>query len=408
MKILAVLPHFRPDVAPTGIIASRLIDELGALGHEIDVVTSLPWYEHHTVEPAWRGKPVQRERTTWGQITRVHPFPTGDKKNIPKRAVGFSAFCALSATVAAAGPKVDVVFAMTPPLPMATTGWVAALARRAPLVLNVQDIFPDVAVELGLLRGQRVIAAASALERWSYARCAAITVLSDDMRANVAAKVRNPRRLHVVPNFVDIEAVKPAPRENSYRAEYGLSGKTVVMYAGNVGLSQSLDLLIGAARVTQDRDDVVYVINGGGSTLPDVEKLAAGLPNVRFVPMQPLARLPEVLAAADIHVVPLKPGLSRSSVPSKTYSILAAGRPILASVDVGSEVQRVVESAGAGFAVPPDDVSAFTMALLTMLDDRDQRKAMGRAGRIYIEQTASARGVAAAYAEVFKQVARRR
>jgi colanic acid biosynthesis glycosyl transferase WcaI len=404
VRILAVLPHFEPDVAPTGVIASRLVEELGGLGHHIEVVTSLPWYEHHAVLPAWRGKVVRREKTAWGRITRVHPFPTGDKLNIAKRAVGFAAFCALDAAMAAGGSRVDVAFAMTPPLPMAATGWFAALARRAPLVLNVQDVFPDVAVELGLLRGKRVIAAASALERWSYARCAAVTVLSADMRANLAAKMRHPDRLHVIANFVDVDAVRPGPSENSYRAEYGLSGKTVVMYAGNVGMSQSLDLMIDAARATADRDDIVYVINGGGSTLPDLEAAAAGLPNVRFVPMQPIERLPEVLAAADVQVVPLKTGLSRSSVPSKTYSIMAAGRPVLASVDEGSEVQRIVEAAGAGIAVRPDDSEAFVKALRALIDDAAGRAAMGVAARAYVERTASARGVAEAYAELFAAV----
>jgi colanic acid biosynthesis glycosyl transferase WcaI len=404
VKILAVLPHFEPDVAPTGIIASRLVAELGGLGHEIDVVTSLPWYEHHAVLPSWRGKAVRREGTSWGHVTRVHPFPTGDKKNIPKRAVGFAAFCGLSAAIAAAGRRVDVTFAMTPPLPMAATGWFASLARRAPLVLNVQDIFPDVAVELGLLRGRRVISAARALERWSYARCAAVTVLSADMRENLAAKMADPRRLHVIPNFVDISSITPLERENSYRAEYGLEGKTVVMYAGNVGLSQSLDLLVHAARATADREDVVYVINGAGSTLADLSAGAHGLPNVRFVPMQPLDRLPEVLAAADLHVVPLKAGLSRSSVPSKTYSILAAGRPLLASVDKGSEVQRIVDEAGAGVAVGPDDPDAFVAALTSFLDDPQRRETMGAAARRYVEQSASPRGVAKAYADLFASI----
>ena len=408
MKILAVLPHFDPDVAPTGVIATRLVEELGELGHHIDVVTSLPWYEHHDVLPEWRGKWVRRERTPWGRVTRVHPFPTGDKRSIPKRAVGFAAFCALDAAVAAVGGRVDVAFAMTPPLPMAATGWFAALARRAPLVLNVQDVFPDVAVELGLLRGRWVIGAASALERWSYARCAAVTVLSADMQANLAAKMRRPQRLRVIPNFVDVDAVAPGPTQNSYRAEYELAGKTVVMYAGNVGMSQSLDLLLHAARETRDRDDIVYVINGGGSTLPDLEAQAAGLPNIRFVPMQPIERLPELLAAADVHVVPLKAGLARSSVPSKTYSIMAAGRPLVASVDAGSEVQRVVDAAGAGIAVPPDDADAFTAAVLTLVADAGARAKMGAAARTYVERTASPRGVAQAYAELFEEVARRR
>jgi colanic acid biosynthesis glycosyl transferase WcaI len=407
VKILAVQPHFTPDVAPTGVIGARLVEELGALGHRVEVVTSLPWYEHHAVEPEWRGKVVRRERTPWGRVTRVHPFPTGDKKNIPKRAVGFAGFCALTATIAAAGRHVDVALAMTPPLPMAATGWLASLPRRAPLVLNVQDVFPDVAVELGVLRGRRVIAAASALERWSYARSAAVTVLSDDMRANLAEKMRHPERLRVIPNFVDVETVRPMERENSYRAEFGLSGKTVVMYAGNVGMSQSLDLLVAAARTTRDRDDIVYVVNGGGSTLADLQESAKGLPNMRFVPMQPYERLPEVLAAADVHVVPLKRELSRSSVPSKTYSILAAGRPVVASVDEDSEVQRIVETAGAGIAVPPEDETAFVAAVLDLAGDRERREQMEKSARAYVESAASPRAVAEAYESLFKSLADR-
>jgi len=290
---------------------------------------------------------------------------------------------------------------------MAATGWLIARARRAPLVLNVQDIFPDVAVELGVLRGRPAIAAAAALERWSYARSAAVTVLSEDMRANLETKVRDPLKLRVVPNFVDVEAVQPGSRLNAYRREYGLGSRTVVMYAGNVGMSQNLSLLVHAARSTVDRDDVVYVVNGGGSGLDDVQRDAVGLSNVAFVPMQPLDRLPEVLAAADIHVVALRAGLSRNSVPSKTYSILAAGRPVLAAVDPGSEVQRVIESAAAGVAVPPDDPAAFLAALRTLLDDTTARERMGRAGRAWVRGSASPSGVGQAYADLLTEVAHR-
>ena len=407
MRIVAVLPHFLPDVAPTGVIGSRIVEELGARGHHIEVVTALPWYQSHAVDPAWRGRLVRRERTAWGSVTRLHPFPTGDKRNIPARAVGFAGFCAAAAATGSAGARADVVLAMSPPLPMAATGWLIARARRAPLVLNVQDIFPDVAVELGVLRGARAIAAASALERWSYARASAVTVLSEDMRGNLTPKVRDPLKLHVIPNFVDVDAVQPGARLNTYRREHGLGDRTVVMYAGNVGMSQNLDLLVQAARCTLDRPDVVYVVNGGGSGLADVQRDAAGLPNVVFVPMQPLERLPEVLAAADVHVVALRAGLSRNSVPSKTYSILAAGRPVLAAVDPGSEVQRVVEAAGAGAAVPPDDPAAFLAALRPLLDDAEARERMGRAGRAWVLQTASPAGVGHAYEDLLTDVARR-
>jgi colanic acid biosynthesis glycosyl transferase WcaI len=282
-----------------------------------------------------------------------------------------------------------------------------ARVRRAPLVFNVQDVFPDVAVELGVLTDARVIGVASRLEHVTYARADAVTVLSDDLRDNVAAKLPSGQRdkVRVIPNFVDTDIIRPRERDNAYRAELGITGKTVVMYAGNVGLSQSLDLVIDAAEALAGRDDVAFVINGGGAARADLEKRAAGMANVHFADLQPKERLPEVLAAGDIHVVPLKRGLARSSVPSKTYSILAAGRPLVASVDEGTEVARVVERSEAGLAVPPDDSDAFTAAIRTLVEHPDDAARRGAAGRRFVERWASPSAVAEAYEALFAELA---
>jgi colanic acid biosynthesis glycosyl transferase WcaI len=184
-----------------------------------------------------------------------------------------------------------------------------------------------------------------------------------------------------------------------------------VLYAGNVGMSQSLDLVLYAARhLSSEFPDVVFVINGGGAALIGLRQAAAELDNVRFVGMQPAERLPELLAAGDIHLVPLKGGLARASVPSKTYSILAAGRPLVASVDVGSEVARIVERAGAGIAVPPDDPEAFTAAIGRLLRSPDEAAEMGSRGRTWVEGWASPAAVAQSYEELFTElaIARRR
>jgi colanic acid biosynthesis glycosyl transferase WcaI len=280
-------------------------------------------------------------------------------------------------------------------------------------------VFPDVAVELGLLTDRRVIAAASWVERFTYRRADAVTVLSDDLADNVRAKLgeatgrveRNVRaardgKVVVIPNFIDTERIRPGRAENSYRREFGLEGRRVVMYAGNVGLSQSLDLMLDAAAALAPEDDVVFVINGGGAARPELERRAAGLTNIRFVDMQPKARLPEVLAAADLHVVPLRRGLARSSVPSKLYSILAAGRPIVASVDPGTEVARAVGEAGAGLAVPPDDSEAFTKAVRRLLDDPAEAAAMGASGRAWVERWLSPAAVAERYDDLFSRLVR--
>jgi colanic acid biosynthesis glycosyl transferase WcaI len=380
-----------------------------ARGHRIHIVTALPWYQHHRVEPGWSGL-VRNEDTEWGRITRVHPFPT-DKRNVTARALAFGGFTALAAAMAAASPvRPDAVLAMSPPLTLGPAGWTVARLRGAPFVFNIQDVFPDVAVELGMITNPTVIKVAERIERATYRLADAVTVLSDDLRDNVVAKLdgHRPERVRVIPNFVDTVRIVPGARENSYRAEHGLSGKTVVMYAGNVGFSQSLDLVLAAATAHADDPDVVFVINGGGSARPDLERRAAGLGNVRFIDMQPKERLPELLAAADLHVVPLKRGLARSSVPSKLYSILAAGRPIVASVDLGTEVANVVERAGAGLAVPPDDPEAFTKAINRLVTAPEEAAAMGASGRAFVERWASPAAVAEHYEGLFTELVGRR
>jgi colanic acid biosynthesis glycosyl transferase WcaI len=418
VRLLVLCPHFAPDTAPTGEVMSSIGTELAARGHELHIVTSLPWYRHHRVEPEWRGRLVRHERVDWGRITRVHPFPT-DKRNIPARALGFAGFTTLVEAMALKGWKgrrPDAVLAMSPPLTLGAAGWLAARRWRVPFVFNIQDVFPDVAVELGAITNPAVIRAASWLERWSYRRADAVTVLSDDLGDNLVAKIEGTvpdahDRIRVIPNFVDTVGIAPAERDGTpgggaYRREFGLEGRQVVMYAGNVGFSQSLDLVLAAAGELSDRTDVAFVINGGGSAKLDLQQRVseAGLANVHFVDFQPKERLPDVLAAGDIHVVPLRRGLARSSVPSKTYSILAAGRPVVASVDEGTEVARVVEKAGAGLAVPPDDPDAFTHAITALLDDPARAQAMGSAGRAFVERWASPAAVAERYEALFEEL----
>ncbi len=411
MNLLVLCPHFAPDVAPTGDVMTQIADHLVARGHRLHVVTSLPWYRDHAIDAGWEGRLVRHHDTEWGRITRVHPFPT-DKANIPARALAFGGFTAL-ATLAGLGSRSrpDAVLAMSPPLTLGAAGWLVARRHRVPFVFNIQDVFPDVAVEVGAITNRRVIAAASWLERETYLRADAVTVLSDDLADNVAAKIAGRRgaagrrdKVRVIPNFIDTDWIRPGAKENAYRREHGLEGKTVVMYAGNVGFSQSLDLLLAAAGHLAHDPQVAFVINGGGSARPVLEKAAAGLPNVHFVDMAPKARLPEVAAAADLHVVPLRTGLARSSVPSKLYTILAAGRPVVASVDAGTEVARTVEAAGAGLAVPPDDPEAFTKAIERLLRSPEEAEAMGAAGRRFVEGWASPGAVAEAYERLFEEL----
>ncbi|MEO7370405.1 MAG: glycosyltransferase, partial [Ilumatobacteraceae bacterium] len=196
---------------------------------------------------------------------------------------------------------------------------------------------------------------------------------------------------------VDTDFIRPLDRMTALRRELGIGSGTVVLYAGNVGFSQSLEMVVDAAH---DTPDLTFLINGDGAARPSLQERAAGLANVHFSGYQPAARLAEVLATGDIHLVPLKTGLGRVSVPSKTYSILAAGRPVLAAIDPGTEVPRILAESGGGISVPPDDPAAFTDALHRMAADVAGRDAMAAAGRRWVEHAASPQAVAQAYAEL--------
>ena len=406
MNILVLCPHYAPDVAPTGEVMTSIVTELAARGHRLHVITALPWYRQHRVEDGWTGSWARTDEADFGWITRLHPFPT-DKANIPARAVAFGGFTGLS-LLAGLRPRFrpDVVLAMSPPLILGVPGWLLARRWRAPFVFNIQDVFPDVAIEVGAIRSPKVIAAARWLERFLYRRSDAVTVLSDDLRDNLAAKLagHRPERVEVIPNFVDTERIQPGERDNAYREEFGLGDRVVVMYAGNLGFSQSVDVLLDAAAAMRDDPDVVFVVNGGGSARAELVERARGLDNVVFVGMQPKERLPEVLAAADVHTVLLKEGLARSSVPSKLYSVLASGRPCVASVDPGTEVARTLADADAGVSVGPADTESFTKAVAELVADAAERRRLGDNGRRWVERWLSPAAVAAAYEEVFERL----
>ncbi len=403
MRLLVITPHFTPDTAPTGVVVTALVEEWCRLGHHAHVVTSLPWYQEHRVADGWTGRLARHGHHGTATVTRLHPFPVR-KDHTGRRAAAFGAFTVLAAVTAAAtrGPF-DVVVAVSPPITVAFAARLAALCHGCPMVLNVQDVFPDVAITVGALNSRQLIGLARRLERTAYRAADAVTVLSTDLQENITTKVAGlscPPMVETIPNFVDTDNLRPLDRLTEYRRENRLGDRMVVMYAGNLGHSQSLDLVVEAARRHRNRDDLVYVINGGGVRAEEITAVAGGLENLIVIGYQPAERLAEVLATGDIHVVPLRTGLASASVPSKAYSAMAAGRPIIASVDQGTEVARMVADADAGLAVPPDDPDAFTAAVEYLAGDVELRTRMGVNARAWAEKCHSARVVAGAYLDL--------
>ncbi len=404
MRILVLCPHFAPDLhAATGEVMTELVRSLTDRGHMVDVVTSLPWYRDHDVEPEWRGRPVRSESTDFGSVTRVWPFPT-DKGSVVSRSLAFAAQTALSLLVALPKQRPDIVLAMSPPIFFGSAGRLLARRFKVPFVFNVQDIFPDVAVELGMLTNERAIKVARRLERSLYDSADAVTVLSEDQARNVRAKMVKPENVQIIPNFVDTSRVRVVDRMTEYRGRHGIDDELVVMYSGNVGFSQSFHLVEAAAVHFADRSDVRFVINGEGAARADVDRWAQPMPNVIVSDFAPREAVSDVLGTADIHLILLSAGLAQSSTPSKLYGILAAGRPVLASIDLGSDADQVIHRSGAGLTVPPDDPSAFIEALDELLSDRAHLEELGRRAQEFVGQLLTPDQQAQAYERLFVQL----
>jgi colanic acid biosynthesis glycosyl transferase WcaI len=295
----------------------------------------------------------------------------------------------------------DVVFLRLPPLQLGITGWLARRLRGARVILNVQDIHPDLSIESGLLRNPFLIAAAKAFEKWIYRRVDEILVISEGFRRNLLAKGVPDRKIRILLNWVDTDFLRPRPKDNPVARRYGLQDRFVFMYSGTISISSSVTLerVLEAAALVRDDPSIRVAIVGEGLKKPDLTAKAAalGLANVVFIPFQPYPDLPDLLAAADVLLVPLDKEKSLLSVPSKLYNFMAAGRPILGLARSDSEVFEIIRDTGCGVCLPPDDPGAIAVAFRELRRNQAGREDMARRGRAYAEAVVSRKAVLEAY-----------
>jgi colanic acid biosynthesis glycosyl transferase WcaI len=224
----------------------------------------------------------------------------------------------------------------------------------------------------------------------------------------VNGKGADPSKITIIHNWADTAAIVPSDKQNAFAAAHQLAGKFVVLHAGNIGLSQNLDVVIDAASLLKERGDIVIVFIGDGNRKAALEAMVAtrGLTNVRFLPFQPRDQLRWTYASSDVCLVSLKPGLAGYIVPSKLYPILAAGRPYIAAVEKMTEVASLTERHRCGVMVDPGDAAQLADAILRLADDREQRTAMGARSRAAAELFSRERQVGA-HAALLQGVAAR-
>jgi colanic acid biosynthesis glycosyl transferase WcaI len=379
VKLVFVNRFFHPDLAPTGRLAALVAFDLAAQGREVRAVTSRQRYEDHEAalpaEEVVRGVRIHRVWTTrFGRGT------------LAGRALDYLTFY-VSVTLALLRRlrRGDVVVAMTDPPLLSVCVAFAAWLRGARLVNWLQDIFPETAERSGIRAlGGPAGALARGLRNWSVRRAACNVVLGERMAAELERLVPGARRA-VVPNWADGGEILPLPAaESPLRKAWGLEGKFVVGYSGNFGRVHDCDTLLAAARLLAKEAGIVFSVTGGGYRFGHLR--AAGLPNIAVRGYLPAEMLSEGLAACDVHLVSLLPAFEGLVVPSKFYSIAAAGRAVIFVGDRRGEIARLLEKHGCGVTVAPGDGVGLAAAIRELRAAPDQLHAMGERARAAFER----------------------
>ncbi len=324
---------------------------------------------------------------------RVHRVWTwaSEAQGFVGRLAGFVSFMVSSVWRGLRVPDVDVVWGTSPPLPQALGALVIARMRRLPFVLEIRDLWPDFAVELGVLRNPVMIGVAHALECLVYRSADEIIVNSPGFVQHIERVAGSDVSITLVPNGVEVDDFDPAARGAGFRAELGLAADDVlVLYAGAHGIPNDLGVVLDAAEQLADRPDIRIALVGGGRDKDRLMSDAAerGLTNVIFVPPQSKDRMPEVVAAADVALAILKPlPLFNTTYPNKVFDYMAAGRPTILAID--GVIREVVEAGQGGLFVPPGDASLLAEAIRAYADDPERRRKEGASARKWVAENFS-------------------
>ncbi len=362
-----------------------MVRELIAQGHEVEVVTALPNHPEGRIHPAYQRKAFCVEHLDGARVKRVWMFAATGAG--PKRLVSYLSFCVTSIFALLTCRRPDLIFVESPPLFLGAPAWVASFIWRRPFLFNVADLWPDSAVEMGMIGPGRRLDVLEAFERWIYRRARWVNAVTEGIRTTLLDDKGVPRsRLTFLPNGVDLNLFRPGAPSAGARAAMG-DGR-VILYAGTVGLAQGLDVALDAVqRVRRTHRDVHLVLLGAGSDRSRLEARVRdeALEGVRFIDPVPVDVVADFYRAAHAGLATLKNlPLFEGARPSKIFPIMASALPVLYS---GSgEGARLVQDNGAGSISRPEDVDDLAASMIRVLDDPEAASAMGRAGRALVER----------------------
>jgi colanic acid biosynthesis glycosyl transferase WcaI len=397
MRILIFTQHFPPETVATGRRAFDLAESLSERGHQVSVVTGLPNHPSSLGRPFCQPAPRLEVAAAGYKIVRVPVFRSQDARTL-NRLLTYGTFTLAAAWAGFRQARPDAILAVSP-LPTGLAAMLVHWAHRAPLVFDLQDIWPDSALAVGVMQPSLPLRMLRRLERFFYRRCALIVGISEGFRRYLLGLGVGPERLAVIHNGVDLAWFDGQKGGQKFRDRHHLSKKFVVGYVGNLGLAQGLETVLDAADLLREAP-VKFLLVGEGIDKVRLRKLARirGFENVEFVDGVPRDQVALTLAACDSLLLVLRNHpLFDITIPSKIYEYMAAGRPILCAV--GGEAAALVSSFRCGLAVQPSDAAALAAAVETLRQDPALCRDMGGKGKRCAREEFRRDNLMAGYAE---------
>jgi colanic acid biosynthesis glycosyl transferase WcaI len=407
MRILIISLVYPPEHAPAGIMVAELAEELVRAGHQVTVLTGFPSHPSGRLYPGWKARLVARERAVGGFAVRrcLHSFAPRFG-SLGKLWYHFT-FAVSSFCVGLSCGPVDVMVFPSTPVFCGPAAILLSVFKRCRSFYWVLDIHPEGGIYAGLLKEGAASKVMKAIDSWVCGRAARVGTLTEDMRNVLLTRGLPADRVVIQRIWLDEDRIRPSSRQNCWRETQGIAPETfVVLHAGTIGYISGAQVAVEAARQLEDHRRILVLFAGDGPLKAALQEQAKeyGLSNVRFLPFQPEEVLNEMQAAADVGLITLRPHSARTSIPSKMYGYMSAGRPVIASVDPVSTVGRFVDEGRFGWVVPPGDPAALARAVLEAESSADECQTRGARARESFVREFGRRTVTAEFRQRLEQL----
>jgi colanic acid biosynthesis glycosyl transferase WcaI len=383
MKILIYGLNYHPELTGIGKYTGEMAEWLANEGHNVRVVTAPPYYPKWKTDKNYSSFRYRIEKLN-GVIVYRCPLYIPRKPNGLTRILHLLSFSlsSLFIVIYQYTWRPQVVINVIPSIFSSFAALLSATLYNAKTWLHIQDFELDAAFNLGILRSRRFKEIAGYVESLIFKKFDRVSTISPSMLRKLYQKGIDESATLLLPNWVDTNQIFPLTGRNSLRDALGFSQKhIVVLYSGNMGKKQNLEIIIDAARETERKKHIRYVLCGEGPAKSKLISLSSGLTNICFIPLQPQQKLNLLLNLANIHLLPQKPEAADLVMPSKLTGIFSSGKPVIAIADPSTEIGRVVN--GRGIIVKPGDIEGFVNAIVELACQPNEREKIGRAGRSY-------------------------